>query len=64
MPRDLVTRINSEIAAIVRDAEAVKWFTLQAADPLTATPDDFRKLIAADIVKWGKVAKEAGIGIQ
>ncbi|MBI4192818.1 MAG: tripartite tricarboxylate transporter substrate binding protein [Betaproteobacteria bacterium] len=64
MPRDIVTKINSEIGAILRDPETVKWFTLQAADPVTATPDDFRRLIAADITKWIKVAKEAGISIQ
>jgi tripartite-type tricarboxylate transporter receptor subunit TctC len=64
MPRDIVTKINSEIGAILRDGETVKWFTLQAADPMTATPDDFRRLIATDISKWSKVAKEAGISIQ
>ena len=64
MPRDIVTRINSEVSAILGDAETVKWFTLQAADPMIATPDDFRRLIAGDIVKWSKVAKEAGISMQ
>ena len=64
MPRDIVTKINAEIGAILREPETVKWFTFQAADPLTATPDDFRKLIAADISKWSKVAKEAGISLQ
>jgi tripartite-type tricarboxylate transporter receptor subunit TctC len=63
-PRDIVTKVNSEIGAILREADTVKWFTLQAADPLFATPDDFRRLIATDISKWSKVAKEAGISIQ
>jgi tripartite-type tricarboxylate transporter receptor subunit TctC len=64
MPRELVTKIHSEIGAILGEPESVKWLTLQAADPMTATPDDFRRLIAADISKWSKVAKEAGISIQ
>ncbi|MEN3355349.1 MAG: hypothetical protein V7640_3507, partial [Betaproteobacteria bacterium] len=37
MSRELVTKINSEIGAILGEPESVKWLTLQAADPLTAT---------------------------
>jgi tripartite-type tricarboxylate transporter receptor subunit TctC len=64
MPRGIVTKLNSEIGAILGEPETVKWLTLQAADPVTATPEDFRKLIATDIIKWSKVAKEAGITMQ
>lgn len=63
LPREIVNKINAELSAIVREPETVKWFTSQAADPLTATPDEFAKMMAADIVKWNKVAKEAGIGV-
>ncbi len=63
LPRDIVNKINAEISAIVREPETIKWFTSQAADPLTATPEAFSKMIAADIAKWNKVAKEAGIGV-
>lgn len=64
MPRDIVTTLNREIGSILRDPEAVKWFTLQAADPAVTTPDEFRKIIAGDILKWARVAKEAGITKQ
>jgi tripartite-type tricarboxylate transporter receptor subunit TctC len=64
MPRSIVSKLNSEIGAIVREAETIQWFTAQAADPLTATPEEFGRMIAADIVKWNKVAKAAGIGVQ
>ncbi len=62
LPRDIVNKINVEIGAIVREPETVKWFTSQAADPLMATPDEFARMMAADIVKWNRVANEAGIG--
>jgi len=64
VPRDIVTKINVEVSAIVREPESVKWFASQAGDPLTATPDEFGRLIANDITKWSKVAKEAGISVQ
>ena len=64
LPRGIAARMNAEIGAIVREPESVKWFTAQAADPLAATPDEFGKIIAADMIKWGKVAKEAGLSVQ
>ena len=64
MPRNIVSKLNLEVGAVVREAESVKWFTLQAADPLSATPEEFAKRIAADIGKWNRIAKEAGISVQ
>ena len=64
MPQNIVSKLNLEVGAVVREAESVKWFTLQAADPLSAPPEEFRRLIATDIARWRKVAKEAGISVQ
>ena len=64
LPRGIVARLNAEVSAMVSEPEAVKWFTAQAADPLSATPDEFARTIAADLVKWSKVAKEAGLSVH
>jgi tripartite-type tricarboxylate transporter receptor subunit TctC len=64
LPRGIVARLNAEIGAIVREPESVKWFTSQAADPLTATPAEFERMIAADLAKWSKVAREAGLNVH
>jgi tripartite-type tricarboxylate transporter receptor subunit TctC len=64
MSRDIVSKLNQEIGAIVRETESVKWFTSQAADPLSATPAEFAKWMANDISKWQKVAREAGISVH
>lgn len=64
MPRDLVTKINAEVAAILGEPETVKWFTTQAAEPSPTTPENFRKLIASELVRWSKVAKDTGISLQ
>jgi tripartite-type tricarboxylate transporter receptor subunit TctC len=63
-PRAIVNKLNAEVGAIMREPETVKWFTAQAADPWPSTPDDFAKLLTADIARWRKVAKEAGISVQ
>ena len=35
-----------------------------AIQPLTSTPDELEKHIAAEIVKWAQVVKDAGIEPQ
>jgi tripartite-type tricarboxylate transporter receptor subunit TctC len=63
-PRAIVNKLNAEVGAIMREPETVKWFTALAADPWPSTPEDFAKFLAADIARWRKVAKEAGISVQ
>ena len=60
----VVTRLNSEIGAILRDPDTVKWLATQAAEPVIAAPEAFRKRIADDIAKWSKVAKAAGMKVD
>lgn len=62
MPDAIVTRLNSEIRAILREPATAKRLASEAAEAVIASQDDFRALIAADIAKWLKVAKAAGIG--
>jgi tripartite-type tricarboxylate transporter receptor subunit TctC len=63
-PRAIVNKLNAEVGAIMREPETVKWFTALAADPWPSTPEDFARFLAADIARWRKVAKEAGISVQ
>lgn len=64
MPQPIVRKLNTEVAAIVREPDSVKWFNAQASDPATSAPEEFAKMIAADLAKWSGVAKAAGIGLQ
>jgi tripartite-type tricarboxylate transporter receptor subunit TctC len=64
LPPGIAAKLNREIGAVVAEAESVSWFASQAADPLSATPEAFGKMIAADIRKWARVAKEAGLSVQ
>ena len=51
--------LATEIAATVRD-----MLSREGADPRTSTPEEFAGVIAADIVKWAKVVKAAGIKVE
>ena len=63
-PPAIVNKLNADLSTIVREPDTVKWLISQAADPLTATPGAFAKMIEADLAKWSKVAKEAGLALQ
>jgi tripartite-type tricarboxylate transporter receptor subunit TctC len=64
LPADLQTRLHGEVVAVLRDPEASKRLAAEAAEPAIATPDEFMKFIARDIIKWGKVAKQANIKVH
>ena len=61
VPGPIVTKLNTEINAILRDPEMAKRLTAEAAEPVTTTPEAFGKLIAENVTKWGRIAKEANI---
>jgi tripartite-type tricarboxylate transporter receptor subunit TctC len=60
-PAAITQRLHREISAIVASPEVQKWFASEGAEAATRTPAEFQKLIAAEIVKWGKVVRAAGI---
>lgn len=61
VPVPIVTRLNNEINSILREPEMAKRLSAEAAEPVISDPETFGKLIANDIVKWARVAKEASI---
>jgi tripartite-type tricarboxylate transporter receptor subunit TctC len=57
----IVKKLNREVAAVLATPETQKWFVSEGAEAVTRTPEEFRKWILAEMVKWTKVAKQAGI---
>jgi tripartite-type tricarboxylate transporter receptor subunit TctC len=64
LPPDIQARLHGEVVAVLRDPEASKRLAAEAAEPATTSPDDFMKVTARDIVKWGQVAKQANIRVH
>jgi tripartite-type tricarboxylate transporter receptor subunit TctC len=58
---DIVKKLNGEINAGLADPKIKKSFALMGALEFGGSPDDFRKLIADETEKWGKVIKFAHI---
>ena len=61
VPAPILSRLNGEINAILREPEMAKRLTAEAAEPVNTTPEAFGKLIVENIAKWSRIAKEAGI---
>jgi tripartite-type tricarboxylate transporter receptor subunit TctC len=61
VPRGIVEKLSSEVARIVRLPEVAQRFQLDGADAIGSTPKEFAAFLEAEMQKWGKVIKEAGI---
>ena len=60
-PAPIVEKLNAEINAIIGDPAMKARFADLGAEPMPMTPAEFRKFIAAETEKWGKIVKFAGI---
>ena len=57
----IVTKLNTDIGAILREADTAKRFIAEAVEPAPSTPQAFGELIAKDVAKWARIAKQADI---
>ena len=60
-PPALVQRYSREIQAILADPAVRAEFARHGTDPVPATPEQFASIIHADVQKWARVVREAGI---
>jgi tripartite-type tricarboxylate transporter receptor subunit TctC len=60
-PVDIVTRLTGELRRIVQMKSVNDALIAQGADPIGSTADEFRARIRADIDKWTRTIKTAGV---
>jgi tripartite-type tricarboxylate transporter receptor subunit TctC len=63
-PRPIVDKINGVLMPYLRQSAVQDRLNTLAITPLTSTPDELEKYIPAEIAKWAKVIKDAGIEPQ
>ena len=64
LPKEVVTRLNTEINKALQSPDLLKKLSGQGADVASSTPEQFGKLIHDDIGRWGKVVKESGAKVD
>jgi tripartite-type tricarboxylate transporter receptor subunit TctC len=60
-PAEIIDRLSKEINAIVADPQVKTRFADVGVEPMSMTPAEFGKFIAAETEKWAKVIKFANV---
>lgn len=60
-PSDVIARLNAEVVQISAAPDYRQQLERQAIEPLTSSPDQFPAFLKAELEKWGKVIKTAGV---
>jgi len=60
----IVRKINAEVGDILRGKEMSDFLAAQGAEPFIASPEEFRRMLEADVEKWAKVVKAAGVTLN
>src|SRR5581483_371537 len=63
-PAEIVTRLQQEVAAALRESEVVERSAALGLDLLGTTPEQFAAFQRAEIAKWGQVIKAANIHVD
>ena len=63
-PRDVVTKLNAEVVRIMQAPDIQKRLASEGAKFSPWTPDQFAAFVKAEMTKWAKVVKEAGIRVD
>jgi len=60
-PKPVLQRLHAELTRAIASPDMRERLAAGALEPAPNTPDEFRKMIAAELQRWAQVMKEAGI---
>jgi len=63
-PKDIINKLQQEVAKAMARQEIKDIWAAQGAGPGGNAPEQFSAFIRTEVVKWGKVAKDANIKID
>ena len=63
-PPAIVTRLNAELVKIARSPELVERLAPDGGEPVGNTPEQFARHLVAEIARWRKLVKDAGIRLE
>lgn len=63
-PRPIVDQLNAAVVKIVAMPDVQKAMIEGGSEPQSSTPDEFMARIRADVAKFSKVVKDAGIKVE
>jgi tripartite-type tricarboxylate transporter receptor subunit TctC len=60
-PADVVQRLNSEMVKILTSTEVKERFGKMGVEVVAGTPEHFSRYLKAEVERWARVVKDAGI---
>ena len=63
-PKEIVTRLNSEVNRIIREPGIAQKLDEQGVTPAGGTPEDFGTFVSREIVRWRDAAQAAHIKVE
>ena len=63
-PKDVVNKLNSEVAKLMNTPDAKKALYDAGVEPTPSTPEAMSDYMVKEMERWGKVVKEIGIKVE
>ena len=63
-PREIVAKLNAELKKVLALADVRKHLMKEGGVIVGESPEDFKRLVESDVVKWAKIVKDAGVRIE
>lgn len=60
-PRAIIERLHEEISTILRSRDASQRLLSLGSEPVGSAPEIWGRFVESEVLKWGKVARGAGI---
>jgi tripartite-type tricarboxylate transporter receptor subunit TctC len=63
-PREIVSRLQSELVAALKAADLLERFAGVGAEPVGSSPEQFVERIRSDAARWAEVIRAANVKVQ
>jgi tripartite-type tricarboxylate transporter receptor subunit TctC len=63
-PKAILDKFHADIVKVMQDGDLKKRFADLGVDAVSSTPEQFVSLMRADVAKYAKLIKEAGIKVE
>jgi tripartite-type tricarboxylate transporter receptor subunit TctC len=63
-PRSVIMKLNRDVRTVLSNPDVRRQLDAQTLEGVPSTPEELAKHIAAEIERWGRVAREAGVRLD
>jgi tripartite-type tricarboxylate transporter receptor subunit TctC len=63
-PGEIIAKVHAALVRTLQDPSVRERFVSDGAEPVGSTPEQFAAVIRADLAKWGRIIRAAGIKLD